>query len=104
MWKYCIVILFFSPNILFAGKPPVYTDCTPVVTITENRNNVCLDTAVTFHAAVVNKGTNSVYKWKKNNLNVGTNSADYTAADFHDGDVVTCEYSCKQLVAVMQSL
>ena len=80
---------------LFAGKPSVYTDCTPVVTIAESRNNVCLDTAVTFHAAVVNKGINSVYKWKKNNLDVGTNSADYSAVDFNDGDVVTCEYSCK---------
>jgi len=80
---------------LFAGKPSVYRDCTPVVTITESRNNVCLNTSVTLHAAVVNKGTNSVYKWKKNNLNVGTNSADYTASDFKNGDVITCEYSCK---------
>ena len=80
---------------LLAGKPAVYTDCTPVITIAENRDNVCLDSAVTFHATVVNKGINGVYKWKKNTVDVGTNSADYTATDLHDGDVVGCEYSCK---------
>src|SRR6185369_9413439 len=95
MWKYWLMILTFLPGMLQAGEPSANTDCTPVITITESKNNVCLDSSVTFHATVLNKGTNSVYKWKKNNVDVGTNSVDYTAADFHDGDVVSCEYSCK---------
>ena len=70
------------------------TDCLPVVTIKENRNNICLDSAIIFHATVANKGTNSVYKWKRNNVDVGTNNADYIAEDFHEADKVICEYSC----------
>lgn len=69
--------------------------CVPVITIKANRNNICLDSVITFHASVVNKGTNSMYKWKRNNVDVGTNSADYIAADFHEGEQVICAYSCK---------
>ena len=95
MWKYCLAISFLLPRVLPAAGLPVNTDCTPVVTITESKNNVCLDSAVTFHATVFNEGINAVYKWKKNNIDAGTDNARYTANDFREGDVVTCEYSCK---------
>jgi len=94
MWKYCTVILFLFPCVLFAGNSPVNADCVPVITIAENKNNVCLNTSITIHATVVNEGTNGVYKWQRNYTDIGANGADYTAADFHEGDVVTCEYSC----------
>lgn len=92
MIKYYLLILVIFSGKLFAQN----TGCTPVVTITANKNNICLGTAVTFHAAVINNGTNTVYKWKKNNLDAGANNnSDYTAANFSEGDIVTCEYSCK---------
>ncbi len=95
MWKYCAAILFLLPGVSLAADSLANTDCTPVVTITQSKNNVCLDSAVTFHVTVFNEGINAVYKWKRNNLDAGTNNARYTAADFHEGDVVMCEYSCK---------
>lgn len=78
-----------------AGNAHVTTTCSPVITINESRNNICLDSTVTFHANVSYRGTNEIYKWKKNNLDAGTNNADYTDAGFRDGDIVSCEYSCK---------
>jgi gliding motility-associated-like protein len=89
-----MVILFLFPKVLLAGNPAVNTDCAPTITIAENKNNVCLNTSITIHATVGNEGTNGVYKWKRNYTDVGANGADYTAADFEEGDVVTCEYSC----------
>src|SRR5258706_10209497 len=97
MLKYCMIILFIFPGRLFAENPV----CVPVVTITESQNDICSGTAVTFKAIVANDGTNGVYKWKKNNLDAGVNNnANYTSTDFHDGDVVLCEYSCKTICGV----
>jgi len=94
MGKYWLALVFLFPNVILAGKYTVYAGCEPVISIKESRNNICLDSAVVFKAKVENKGTNSVYRWKRNNVNVGTNSPDYSADDFHEGDSVVCEYSC----------
>ena len=92
-----MIILFIFPGELFAKNPA----CIPVVTITESQNDICIGTAVTFKATIANDGTNGVYKWKKNNLDAGVNNnANYTSTDFHDGDVVVCEYSCKTICGV----
>lgn len=101
MLKYCMIILFIFSGELFARNPSIDTACIPVVTIAESQNNICIGTAVTLHAKVGNDGTSGVYKWKKNNRYAGVNAnADYTSADFHDGDVVVCEYSCKTACGV----
>jgi gliding motility-associated-like protein len=91
----CSVIIFlvWSGN-LFAQNAA----CIPAITVTASQNNICLGTTVTFHASETNEGTNNVYKWKRNNSNAGvTNNVNYTSADFDDGDLITCEYSCKTL-------
>jgi hypothetical protein len=96
MQKYFFILLIIFSGKLFAKNPLVHPDCIPVIIITENKNGICIDTAVTFHATITNEGTNAVYKWKRNSLDAGiNNNPDYTAADFHEGDIVSCEYSCK---------
>jgi gliding motility-associated-like protein len=90
-----IIFLLLLPDILMATNTPVALTCTPVIMISESRNNICLDSTVTFHANVSYKGTNEIYKWQKNNLDAGTNNADYTDAGIHEGDIISCEYSCK---------
>jgi|GEM_PF-1554308 len=47
-------------------------------------------TPVTFTAVLSNGGTAPVLQWKKNGLNVGTNSVTYTDLSLDSGDVITC--------------
>jgi gliding motility-associated-like protein len=90
-----VIILLLLPVVLIAADPPAPITCTPVITISESRNNICLDSTVTFQANITFRGTNEMYQWKKNNLNAGTNNAGYTDANLHDGDIISCEYSCR---------
>ncbi|MDN3655384.1 gliding motility-associated C-terminal domain-containing protein [Ferruginibacter paludis] len=93
MVKCCIIILLILSGKLFAQTPP--NNCIPVLTIAEDKNNICPGATVTFQATVANGGTNGVYTWKKNNVVTGaTSSAVYTDTNVHDADVVVCEYSC----------
>jgi len=58
------------------------------VLINASINPVCEGTSVTFNATPTNGGTNPVYQWKVNGLNVGTNSATYSYIPLNN-DVVT---------------
>lgn len=74
---------------------PPDSACLPVVDITISQNDICGGTTVTFHATATNGGTNPKFYWKKNGVNPRViDNPYYTSSDFHDGDVVVCEYSC----------
>jgi hypothetical protein len=62
----------------------------PTITISTATSTVCSGTSVTFTATVTNEGTAPTYQWKKNGINVGTNSDTYNVIPV-DGDVITCE-------------
>lgn len=51
---------------------------------------ICPGVGVQFVASQQNGGTTPSYQWKKNNVNVGTNSASYTDNALTNGDVLVC--------------
>ncbi|MCW5920777.1 MAG: hypothetical protein KIS77_00390 [Saprospiraceae bacterium] len=62
------------------------------VSITANPGNtICSGTSVTFTAIPTNGGATPSYQWKKNGVDVGTDSDTYTDAGLADGDEITCE-------------
>ena len=56
---------------------------------------VCNGATNTLTASVFNCSINPVYQWKRNGADVGTNSSQYSASDFKDNDVVTCQVNTK---------
>ena len=70
---------------------PVTVNSSPVasVSIAASSNPVCANATVTFTATPVNGGITPVYQWKKNGVNVGTNSTSYAYAPAN-GDIITC--------------
>ncbi|MBL0077591.1 MAG: PKD domain-containing protein [Bacteroidetes bacterium] len=61
------------------------------VSISADNNNICAGTNVTFTAVPTNGGAAPVYQWKKNGVNVGSNSATYSSTAFANGDIIICE-------------
>jgi gliding motility-associated-like protein len=77
----------------------VTTPLVPSVSITANPSStICSGTSVTFTATPTNGGGTPTYQWRKNGLNVGTNSATYTDATLADNDqisvVMTTSLTC----------
>lgn len=89
----------------------IIMDVTPSVTPSLNiyveENHICSEEPVHFVATPTHGGTIPVYQWKVNNLNMGTNSANfsYTPAN---GDQVTCQMTsnavCANPVSVLSNM
>ncbi len=75
-----------SNNITMSVSTPL-----PVsISITSNpAGAICQGANVTYTAAPVNGGT-ATYQWKRNGVNVGTNSASYSTSSLSNGDAVNC--------------
>ncbi|MBL0286516.1 MAG: PKD domain-containing protein [Bacteroidetes bacterium] len=60
------------------------------VAISADNNPICAGTNVTFTAVPTNGGAAPVYQWKKNGVNVGSNSTTYSSLTLVNGDIITC--------------
>lgn len=68
----------------------ITTNVTPSVTISANPAGViCVGNTVTFTATPVNGGPTPTYQWKKNGVNVGTNSSTFTTSALANGNTIT---------------
>jgi hypothetical protein len=76
---------------------------TPSVSISEDLNNICEGTLVTFEATPVNGGLSPTYQWKLNNVNVGSNSSTYVNSNLSDGDEVKVVMSPSSDICVTSS-
>jgi uncharacterized membrane protein len=72
---------------------------TPAVAVTANPGNViCNGTSVTFTANATNGGSTPAYQWRRNGVNVGTNSSTFITSSLSTNDsisvVLTSNASC----------
>jgi len=68
----------------------VVPSVTPSVSIISSADQICAGTSVLFTSNSVNGGSSPSYQWKKNNVNVGSNSSTYTSNNLSTGDVISC--------------
>lgn len=65
-----------------------------VLVAPDNTALACPGTPVSFTAVVsVTQGSNPVYQWKVNGLNVGTNSDHFTSSTLAPGDFISCTFT-----------
>lgn len=83
-----------NPGIVYSNVLTMSAgNTTPSITISTPSTTVCAGAGVTFTAAVTNAGNNPVYQWKKNGVNVGTNTDTYSDNALVNGDVITAEFT-----------
>lgn len=68
----------------------VNSNIVPQIAITTPSASICDGSTVVFTASTINGGTNPVFQWKKNGLDVGTNDTSYTDNSLVDGDAISC--------------
>jgi len=91
----CLTTNMVSSNKLIMDVTP---SVVPALNIFVEENHICAEEPVHFIATPANGGTAPAYQWKVNNLNTGTNSANFTYTPA-DGDQVTCLMTSNALCA-----
>jgi gliding motility-associated-like protein len=62
----------------------------PSVTISASSASICKGTPVVFTATANQSGNATVYQWKINGNNIGTNNRSYTTSTLNNGDIISC--------------
>jgi gliding motility-associated-like protein len=74
----------------------VNTGTLPVgINISVSANSICAGQTVTFTATTSNGGTNPIYQWKLNGIDVGISSSTYTTNLLNNSDSIWCVFISK---------
>ena len=66
------------------------TPVVPSVTISASQTTICTGNTVAFTATAVNAGSPVSYQWKRNGINVGSNSPTFNLSTLANGDLISC--------------
>ncbi len=82
-------------NILFlillvANSFVGFSQTIPSIQISSFSQNLIEGQSNSFYASVVNGGSMPILKWKKNGVEVGTNTAFYSDSNLKNGDIISC--------------
>lgn len=94
------------PAVASSNQLTITVGFTPTISVTSTTNIVGCNTTTnaTFTALTTNAGNSPSYQWKKNNVNVGTNSSTYTDNALNNGDIITCQLTSNAPCATINSV
>jgi len=72
----------------------------PKITISIDNEPVCRKSLVHFTSNVVYPGSNPLYQWTKNGVNVGTNDSVYSDSTLTNSDVINCIFTSSEPCAI----
>lgn len=82
--------LISSPTVSCSFTVTVNSGVTPTVAISVSNTPFCQGTLKTFSSIYTNAGSSStIWQWKKNGINVGTNNATYRDSTLQNNDTMT---------------
>jgi len=99
----CLTQTFAVSNPITITANPVSS---PTITVLASANNICKGTTINFTATTQGLAGNPFYQWKKNGLDVGTNTPAYSDNTLNNDDIISCslssDYGC-QLTPLIES-
>jgi hypothetical protein len=102
------ISLVMTPTTACYGTPKVTSNTiainvtpivTPTVSINASATTIVSGTNVIFTATPSGGGSTPVYQWKKNGIDIGTNSSTYSDNTLQNGDVINCQLSISAVCA-----
>ena len=87
-----IIKVVYAKNAISKYKDSAFTSIAsplPIISITSPSATICAGATIIFTATTTNGGSSPVYQWKKNGINVGTNSAVFSSNTITNGDIIS---------------
>ena len=72
----------------------------PTINVKGTKRILCAGSSETFTATINGGGSNPIYQWKKNGINVGSNTNSYTDNILVNGDIITCVLTSNAVCAL----
>ena len=107
-----IISCVMTPTVACPAYPVVFSNLVimsvspspPSISITATpAGAVCEGTNVVFKVSPVNEGSGPNYQWKKNGINIGTNSDKFSSNTLANSDVISCVMTLSETCPATQS-